>query len=442
MMQGLLDFIKTPEGQGLLSGVFGYAANARRGTPINNLGRGGIAGLLGYSNAMEREQQAKDNAFQQEYRALQTDQLRQQAEQQKRQQAWRTQLPALMQPKLQGTDAVTNQIAAENAEFGDFGVQKLADLRTPLNISYGPDQNALQAHLMSPDSPFADKMLERQLLPKEAEPFTLGEGQVRYDGRGQVVASGPQKTPELPSAVREYEYAKEQGYPGNFNDWLLAKQRAGATNVTTKVESKASDSVAGQVGPILKESLTSAEGAARVDDAATRVLNAVRSGNIIAGTGANARIAIAQLANTLGVSGATDQETLLNTRRVVRGLAEMTLQGRKEMSGQGAITDRESALAEKATSGDIANLTPAEIVELAAASQRSARYQVEKHRKRVESSRNLPGMENIAPFFEVPAMPQALPDLPPATQHKGRTIRDTQTGKLLRSDGMIWKEVK
>jgi hypothetical protein len=39
-------------------------------------------------------------------------------------------------------------------------------------------------------------------------------------------------------------------------------------------------------------------------------------------------------------------------------------------------------------------------------------------------------------------MPQALPDLPPATQHKGRTIRDTQTGKLLRSDGMIWKEVK
>ena len=90
----------------------------------------------------------------------------------------------------------------------------------------------------------------------------------------------------------------------------------------------------------------------------------------------------------------------------------------------------------------IAAVQPAEIVELAAASQRSARYQVEKHRKRVESSRNLPGMENIAPFFEVPAMPQALPDLPPATQHKGRTIRDTQTGKLLRSDGMIWKEVK
>jgi len=231
-MNGLLDFVKTPEGQGLLSGIFGYAANARRGQPINSLGRGGIAGLLGYSNAMEREQQAKDNAFQQEYRALQMDQLRQQAEQQKRQQAWRTQLPALMQPKLQGTDAVTNQIAAENAEFGDFGVQKLADLRTPLNISYGPDQNALQAHLMSPDSPFADKMLERQLFPKEAEAFTLGEGQVRYDGQGRVVAQGPEKKEATPAEIRGYQLAQSQGFTGSFFDYQAALKRAGASSQT------------------------------------------------------------------------------------------------------------------------------------------------------------------------------------------------------------------
>jgi hypothetical protein len=73
MMQGLLDFIKTPEGQGLLSGVFGYAANARRGTPINNLGRGGIAGLLGYSNAMERQDQQAENQWMQKYRQMQMD---------------------------------------------------------------------------------------------------------------------------------------------------------------------------------------------------------------------------------------------------------------------------------------------------------------------------------------------------------------------------------
>lgn len=72
-MQGLLDFIKTPEGQGLLSGVFGYAANARRGQPINNIGRGGVAGLLGYANAMDRQDQQAENQWAQKYRQMQMD---------------------------------------------------------------------------------------------------------------------------------------------------------------------------------------------------------------------------------------------------------------------------------------------------------------------------------------------------------------------------------
>lgn len=74
---GLLDdfsgFLKTPEGQGVLSGVFGLAAGARKGTPWNNLGRGGLAGLQGYSNALdaigteeERKQKALYNQKQQE----------------------------------------------------------------------------------------------------------------------------------------------------------------------------------------------------------------------------------------------------------------------------------------------------------------------------------------------------------------------------------------
>ena len=63
-MAGLLDdfssFIKTPEGQGLLSGVFGYAANAKRGQPINSLGRGGIAGLMGYAGAQDRAEKQEE----------------------------------------------------------------------------------------------------------------------------------------------------------------------------------------------------------------------------------------------------------------------------------------------------------------------------------------------------------------------------------------------
>lgn len=54
-MAGLLDFLSTPSGIGLLSAVAGGMAGARRGTPINNIGRGVATGLTGYQGAMEAQ---------------------------------------------------------------------------------------------------------------------------------------------------------------------------------------------------------------------------------------------------------------------------------------------------------------------------------------------------------------------------------------------------
>lgn len=67
---GLLDFIQTPEGQGLLSAVGSYAANARRGTPINNIGRGVMGGVMGYQSAQE-------NAMVDEMKRAQLEQYKQ-----------------------------------------------------------------------------------------------------------------------------------------------------------------------------------------------------------------------------------------------------------------------------------------------------------------------------------------------------------------------------
>jgi hypothetical protein len=59
---GLLDdfsnFLQTPGGQGLASGIASYMANARRGTPVNNIGKGMLGGVMGYGNA--KEQMAMD----------------------------------------------------------------------------------------------------------------------------------------------------------------------------------------------------------------------------------------------------------------------------------------------------------------------------------------------------------------------------------------------
>lgn len=58
-MDGLLDFVKTPEGQGLLAAAFGAAATAGRSGPVNTLGAAGLSGIAGYSaagaNALKRQ---------------------------------------------------------------------------------------------------------------------------------------------------------------------------------------------------------------------------------------------------------------------------------------------------------------------------------------------------------------------------------------------------
>lgn len=80
-MDGLLDFVKTPEGQGLLSAAFGGLAGARRGAPVNTLGIAGLAGINGYSDALQRDSTAQ-------YRNMQAQQIQANLAQKQRQNDW------------------------------------------------------------------------------------------------------------------------------------------------------------------------------------------------------------------------------------------------------------------------------------------------------------------------------------------------------------------
>ena len=63
-VKGLLDFTKSPMGQGLLAAGFAGLAGANRNTPINNIGRAGLAGLTGYSaaSALGEERKKREEA--------------------------------------------------------------------------------------------------------------------------------------------------------------------------------------------------------------------------------------------------------------------------------------------------------------------------------------------------------------------------------------------
>lgn len=190
-----------------------------------------------------------------------------------------------------------------------------------------------------------------------------------------------------------------------FQQYQFTKSAKGAPNVNVKTEVKTGESLAAQVGPMMKDSTAIAEGAVKQVDAANRIVQAIDTNKAFAGPGSEARLKIGQIGQVLGIGGKDEAEKIANTRQTIRGLAELTLQGRQQMRGQGAITDSEGKLAEKAMSGDISELTAAEIKQLAKSSERAARFNYAEHQRKMKVMQENPALNQIAPFYQGPAMP-------------------------------------
>lgn len=210
--------------------------------------------------------------------------------------------------------------------------------------------------------------------------------------------------PETPSSVREFEYALKNPQYANYQ---MGLKKAGAPNVTTIM----GKSIAGEVGPMMKEAQAITQAAVKTEDSANRILQAVDSNKLFTGTGANVRLGAAQIANTLNFGGETLQQKIGNTRQAMQGLAELTLQGRQQMRGQGAITESESKLAERAISGDI-SFTPTEIKQLANAAKRSSEYTYNTYQTKLGEMAKNQDTAPLVPYYQVPRMtPQgAMPD--------------------------------
>jgi hypothetical protein len=211
------------------------------------------------------------------------------------------------------------------------------------------------------------------------------------------------KSEKAPSSVQEYEYAVGRGFKGSFEDWK--RLNAPGTNISVDTGKGLA-----QIAPVLKDAQAQAQGSVLQVDAADRVISAVDTNKIISGTMATPRMRLAQLGSTLGVTGRDTEETIANTRQAIRGFAELTLQGRKSMRGEGQITEAEGKLAEKAFSGDIDSLTPAEIKQIANASKRVAQYTVGEYNRRLDILGKNPEMSSIVDFYRInpiaPSTPQ------------------------------------
>jgi hypothetical protein len=243
------------------------------------------------------------------------------------------------------------------------------------------------------------RQLAKLLMADQMKTLILPEGSTAIRGSlfgkgGQTIQGAPKETTDF----KNYEKAREGGFLGTFNDWLTSQKKAGATNVSVG----GAKDLAGQVGDISKESRISAMGAVQSADSANRIIQAVDSNKLFTGVGANQRLTAAQIADGLGLGGKDTAEKIANSRQAIQGLAQLTLQGRKQMRGEGAITESEGALAQRAMSGEI-TLTGPEIRQLAEAAKRSAKFQYSQHQNIINTMKSRPDTRDLVPFYDVPA---------------------------------------
>lgn len=223
-MAGLLDLINSPAGMGLLSAVASGAAGARQNTPWNNFGRGALGGLAGYSQANDQIKQDEENAFQKQFRQTQMEQMQRQLETQQKQEQWRAGLPGIMAPKVSDQGAMLNE---QNAAFGNDATQATIDAgqyapNAPIRMTPQVDQQAVQDYMLRPESPYSDKLMEKQLFPSAADYKTVGKTllQVGPNGVNPVYTDQTPEKSGLPNKAQEYEYAVANGYKGTFTDYI------------------------------------------------------------------------------------------------------------------------------------------------------------------------------------------------------------------------------
>ena len=184
---------------------------------------------------------------------------------------------------------------------------------------------------------------------------------------------------------------------------------APAQSVSVKVDQKTGESLAKEIGPMMSESLAGAQGAVQTVDTVSRIKKAIEGGNLSIGPTATIRQQANQIAQILGVAGKSTEESLVNTREVMRGLAQMAVQARKGLKGQGQVSDYEGKLLQRAEAGEVQDFTIPELKSFVATTERLANLQYKEHQRRVGVMQKNPNLREITPFYEAPAMPQGQP---------------------------------
>jgi hypothetical protein len=186
----------------------------------------------------------------------------------------------------------------------------------------------------------------------------------------------------------------------------LKRPPGAVTNVSVTNLDKSAATQLGELVPKLYEQANSAASQVAQLPRYRRALDSAITGPL-----ADSRLTAARIGSALGFSG---DKAVSATTELVQGLAEMALQSRSMLTGQGQITENEQKLLTKARSGDL-NLTKSELQTIFSISDRAARAQYAKSRKLLESAASKSEtaglfLQNVPSISETqPEQPQGMP---------------------------------
>jgi hypothetical protein len=229
-----------------------------------------------------------------------------------------------------------------------------------------------------------------------------------------------------PAEQQGYELAKTQGYPGSFIDYQLALKKAGATSVSMRVDNKIGESLAGQVGPMAKDSRIQTQAAVKMFDSADRLEKALDSNKVTSGPLATQIQTAKQL---IQVVGGGNDDGIRQTRQAIKSLAQMAVEARKQLQGQGQVTESEAAAVAKADAGDLNDLTTGELRDLVTLTKRASYFQAKTHTELLGSLGSKPETQGLVPFYGVQGLDTLLKHSPALPQIGGGGWEIKQVGQ-------------
>lgn len=228
------------------------------------------------------------------------------------------------------------------------------------------------------------------------------------------------KSPDLPSSVKEYQYAvKNDGYKGSYADFVKDQKKAGAVNVNVGGESFGKEfgkGVASNVQSTYEGAQAAQNTIAKIQDIKPLIKEGVYSGPL-----SKQQQLITQIGTKLGVASPDAQETLKRTAETMQGLAQFELNAAASMRGQGAITENERMLIQRAAGGRLENFTAPELDSLLNALEKTSKYKIKAHETNLERLKKTPEAGKFYEYYQLPPMPETPKAVAPAA---GRTRQD------------------